>query len=379
MSRGLQTTPLAFVLLALCGLSSAQDVHINLRAKDGKTRFHLGEPIIVEVACMDSATQHYVLPCSIVLRAEASSLGSRISADRIDQLTWEDAQSGTLPPQPRAGCGNIDNALPSRESSEPTWEPLTLGEPFPVYVGDYKISANLAFDLEMESRSGGAPKHSSSDQLEIVLDDNLGWKYRLINFDKCDYDAALTILPDEDAVAALRHHLGDCASADWPSSIYQLLHRIVWLRMQVEQPDLYSRMLELERSRPALQGEEKADLQKMELEQARLSAAADANRIRQWFHDQYRELLLQTARQLVAKHSSHPELRTDQDFQEDLTDSFENWLDATASLPGGADRYVTRQEALYFLKRVGFSQTNVADLLKNQKPDPELGLPEHQH
>lgn len=283
------------VFLTFSATSLAQEVHILLRAKDGETSFHLGEPVTLEAACVDSATGHYLLPCTVVLKAEGVSPGSRMSADRIDQMTWEDAQTGKLPPGPLVGCGNLNNRLPSEVSHAPAWSEVTLEEPFPVHIGQYKMSALLAYDLEVSGRFGEPVNHSTSDEIEIGLDDNLGWKDRLINFDKCDYEAALTILPDEDAVAALRRHLGDCAAADWPSSIYQLLHRIVWLRMQVEQPDLYSRMLELERTRLPFRGDQEADLQKQELEQARASAAGDANRIRQWFHDQYRELLLQTA------------------------------------------------------------------------------------
>ncbi|HEY3972061.1 MAG TPA: hypothetical protein VGM18_03600 [Candidatus Sulfotelmatobacter sp.] len=378
MTQTLRAYLVGVLVAAFGGVSFAQDVHIVLRAKSDQPLFHLGEPITLEVACVNSATGRYLLPCSVVLEAQAASVGNRLSADRINQMTWGDAQSGALPPPPRGVCGTISNQLPSQESNEPTWQEVTLGEPFPVYVGQYRIKASLAVDQEVAERFGEAPKHSSSDEIDVHLDDNLGWKDRLIHFDKCEYEAALTLLPDEDAVAALRRHLGDCAAADWPSSIDQLLHRIVWLKMQVEQPDLFSRMLDLERGRPALRGEEEADLQKVELEQAQLSASGDAKSIRQWFRDQYRDLLLQTAEQLVAKSRAHPELRDDQDFQEDLANSFENWLEATASLPGGADRYVTRQEAINFLKRAGFSQKYVTELLKHRQPDPELGLPEYQ-
>lgn len=365
----------AVVFSGACG---AQEIHILLRPKDGRTSFHLGEPIEVEAACIDPVSQQYLSPCVAVLKAEASPT-ARLSADRIDQTTWLDAELGALPPKPRGVCGTISNPLPSQPSQKPDWRAVTLQEPFPVYSGQYKLKAVLAYDWEVSDRFGEPQSHSSSDEIEISLDDNLGWKNRLVNFDKCDYDVALTILPDEDAIAVLRRHLGDCASADWPSSIYQLLHRIVWLKMQVEQPNLYSRMLELEHTQTPPQRVDDPDPPRMKLEQSQSNAADDANRIRQWFREQYRELLLQTGQQLVAKSKAHPELRGDQDFQEDLADSFQNWLDASASLFGGADTYVTHEETINFLKRAGFSQKYVAELLKNQKSDPELGFPEYQH
>jgi hypothetical protein len=118
-------------------------------------------------------------------------------------------------------------------------------------------------------------------------------------------------------------------------------------------------------------------LQKAELAQARLGAAGDASRIRQWFDDQYRELLLETAQQLVLRYRSHPELHGDEDFQGDLEDGFENWHDAAASLFGGADSYVSRDEVINFLKRAGRPQKYIAIFLKDQKSDLPLSLPEY--
>lgn len=74
-----------------------QQVHILVRPKDGQAWFHLGEPITLEAACVDSATGHYLLPCGVVLKAESVSIGGRLSADRIDQRTWLDAQAGRFP------------------------------------------------------------------------------------------------------------------------------------------------------------------------------------------------------------------------------------------------------------------------------------------
>jgi len=367
---------LGLISLFACSPSPAEDAHILLRPKDGKTWFHLGEPIALEAVCVNSTTGRYLLPCTVVLKAEGVSPGTRLSADRIDQTTWLDAQSGALPPEPRGECGNVDNQLPSKESSTPTWQEVTLEEPFPVYVGQYKIRANLAFDLEMAQRFGEKVKHSSSDEIEIGLDDNLGWKDHLIHFQDCEYDDQLTLVPDEEAIAALRKHLNDCTGT-FPEPYAELLHKIVWLKMQVEQADLYSRMLELESTRLPFRSEAEADLQRLELAQARLSARSDANRIRKSFHDQYRELLLETAQQLVRVYKLHPELRGDQDFQSDLDDDFANWHDAAASLFGGADSYISRDEVVGFLKQAGRSQQYIAVFLKQEKSNLPLIDPEY--
>ena len=367
-----------FAVAAFGSVTFAQDVHIVLRAKDGQTWFHLGEPITLESACVNSATGRYVLPCSVVLRAEGIAIGSRLSADRIDQTTWLDAQSGALPPPPRGGCGNIDNQLPSKESIAPTWQEVTLGEPFPVYVGQYKIRADLAFDLELGERFGEKATHSSSDEIEIGLDDNLGWKNHLVHFRACEYDDSLALIPDEDAISALRKHLAACAQT-FDETYAGLLHKIVWLRMQVERPDLYARMLELERSRPPLRSEEEADLQKLEVAQAQLSAANDANRIRQWFQKQYRGLLAETAQQLVQTYKSHPEVQVgDLDFQDDLEDGFGNWHDAAATLFGGADSYISREEVAGYLKQAGLSKKYIAGFLKDHKNNLPGELPSYQ-
>ena len=353
----------------------AQEVQILLRPREGRTSFHLGEPISLEAACVATGTERYLLPCDVLIQAEAVSAGSRLTADRIDQMTWKDAQCGALPPGPRGVCGTISNQLPSKQSQVPVWREVMLEEPLPAYAGQYRIKATLAIDLEVSERFGSAERHSASDEIEIMVDDNLGWKDRLIHFHNCDYDDLLTVLPDADALAALRQHLDDCA-VERDESFAEILHEIVWLKMQVEQPDLYKRMLELERSRPVLRGEDEADLQKREVAQAQLSAAGDAKRIHQWFHEQYRALLLQTARQLVHAYKSHPELRGDEDFQENLEIGFENWHNVAASIFDGADSYVSRREVADFLKQAGRSQKYIAQFLKERKSHLPLMIPE---
>ena len=375
MSRRLKTLALALALAAQASISSGQDIHILLRAKDGKTWFHLGEPITVEAACVDSATKYYLLPCSVVLKVEAVSTDARLSADRIDQKTWEDAQFGSLPPQPYGQCGNTDNQLPSQQSNVPAWKEVTLGEPFPVYAGQYKVSANLAFDREMAERFDEKARHSTSDELEISLDDNLGWGNHLIHFRDCDYDVALTLIPQQEAIEALQHHVPDCAQK-WSEDLAQLLHEIVWLKMQVEQPELYVRMLELEHGRLPFRGEDEAELQKAELEQARLSAKGDVQQIQRWFHDQYRSLLLEAGRSLVGIYKSQPELRND-GFHEDEINDFGEWYDTAASMPGGGDAYVSRSEVANLLRQAGASQNYISAFLKEHKSNQPLLRPEY--
>lgn len=378
MSQQVRTCLAGILLFAANATSFAQDVHILLRAKDGKTWFHLGETITLEATCVDSVTGHYLLPCSLVLKAEGVSPGSRMSADRIDQTTWLDAQTGELPPKLRGGCGTIANKLPSEVSDGPAWSEVTLKEPFPVYVGQYKISAVLAYDLEVSDRFSAPASHSTSDEVEIGLDDDLSWKDHLIHFHGCDYDVRLTLVPDSDAITALHKHLGECALDNGDDeSLAMLLHEIVWLKMQVEQPELYSRMLDLEHSRP-VPGEAETDQQKLvlEREQARLGARGEATQIRNWFHDQYRSLLLEAGRSLVAIYKSHPTLRND-GFHEDEQNEFGDWYDTAASMPGGANAYVSRSEAADLLRRAGASQNYISAFLKEHKSNLPLHLPEY--
>lgn len=351
MSQRVITGLLGFVLACLNCMGqdvTGQQFHILLRPKDGKRWFHLGEPITMEVACFAEDRERYLLPCGVVLKAEPASTGSRISADRIDSMVWLDAQSGNLPPGARGVCGTISNQLPSQLSQAPTWSEATLEEPFPTSVGQYKITAIFGFDLEVQDRFGTSENHSSSDEIEISVDDDLGWKDRLIHFRNCDYDDVLTRIPDKDAITALRHHLDDCAVEE-DRSFATLLYEIVWLKMQVEQPNLYRRMLELEQNQS--------------------SKAGEGARIRQWFHDQYRELLLETARQLATAYKSHPELHSDEDFRDSLYSGFGHWHDVAASLLGGADSYLSREEAAGYLKQAGFSQKYIDRFLKEHKSD----------
>jgi hypothetical protein len=122
-----------------------------------------------------------------------------------------------------------------------------LEEPFPASVGQYKITAILGFDLEVQDRFGEAEEHSSSGAVEIAVDDDLGSKDRVTHFHNCDYENVLTVVPQKEAITALRHHLDDCAVED-SEFFATLLREIVWLKMQVEQPRLYSRMLVLEQN-----------------------------------------------------------------------------------------------------------------------------------
>lgn len=154
MTLVLRKVLLVMTAVVLSGGCFAQDIRVLLRPKDGKTSFHLGEPIVVEAACIDPVNQQYLLPCVVALRAEAVSPGARLSVDRIDQTTWLDAQSANLPPGPLGTCGTIDNQLPSQHSDLPTWQEVKLTEPFPVYVGQYRISAKLAYDEEVSGRFG---------------------------------------------------------------------------------------------------------------------------------------------------------------------------------------------------------------------------------
>jgi hypothetical protein len=97
-------------------------------------------------------------------------------------------------------------------------------------------------------------------------------------------------------------------------------------------------------------------------------------RIRQWFHDQYRDLLLETARQLVIAYKSHPELHSDPDFRDNLENGFENWHDGAASLWDGADGYLSRDETRDFLKQAGRSERYITAFLKNKKTQLPLIL-----
>lgn len=339
---------LAIAFLAVVGCSPAlgQDVHILLRAKDGKNWFHLGEAIVMEAACVEEGSGQYVLPCNVVLKAEPLSFDGRLSLDRIDSLMLEHAQCGGFPTQPYGRCGTISSLAPSQPSQRPMWHNATLQEPFPTTAGHYRITANLQAELEEREIFGDAQKLSPSDEVEIVLDDNLGWKDALTRFHSCDYDDQLTLLPDGDAVAALRRHLDDCA-VESDRDFSDLLDEVVWLTLQLDRPDLYMRMRELEQAEPA----EEHEVSKIQL----------------WTHDRYRDLLLETAHKLVGAYKAHPELHGDEDFEENLESGFENWHDAAATLCGGADNYVTRTETIKFLKDAGRSQKYISAFLSEHK------------
>jgi hypothetical protein len=122
----------------------------------------------------------------------------------------------------------------------------------------------------------------------------------------------------------------------------------------------------------------KSICQQQELEQARTSAASEAKQIHQWFHDQYRSLLLETGRTLVAIYKSHPELSND-GFHEDEENDFGEWYDTAASMPGGADAYVSRSEVAEFLRQASAFRTYISVFLKTHNSNLPLSLPEYHH
>jgi hypothetical protein len=348
---------LGLLIAVSCASCVAEEVHVLVRPKEGKTTFHLGEAITMEVACVGAVTQRYLSPCDVRLQAKPVSTGSRMSVDRINEMVLLDATCSGLPYAPRGVCGTIAARLPSEQSEKPVWQEFTLQEPFPSSIGQYKIAAALAFEAEIQENRGVSDTQSSSDEVEITIDDEFGWKSRLIQFPNCDYEEAVTVLPDNDAVSALRSHLNDCAVED-SESFSTVLQKIVWLELQLKRPSLYARIMQLEAGQPAAEGE--------------------SNPIAHWFRDEYRALLLQTARQLVLAYKSQPELHRDEDFQDNLESSFENWHDAAASLCGGSDDYVSRVEVAGFLQEAGFSQKYIRAFLRNQKTNlPMMSLKDH--
>jgi hypothetical protein len=344
----------SLLLVLSCGTAVAQDIHILLRPKNGKNWFHLGEPITMEVACVAAGTQRFLLPCDVVLQVKPVSIDSRVSADRAGAIMMQDAECGNLPPKPRGMCGTMSSQPPHQQSQKLVWQEAKLGEPFPATVGDYAITAVLAYDLELNEQFQQGEALSTSNVVEISTDDDMGWKAKLLQFKGCDYDDELTILPDDDVIKILRRHLNNCAVEE-DESFGKLMREIVWLELQVKRPEMYTRIKELEAYQP-VEGEQPAE-------------GEESKRIGQWFHDGYRDLLLETARQLVSTYKSHPELSHDDDFSNNLESGFENWYEAAASLCGGADSYISHDEVVKFLKDAGRSREYIETFLKTQKDD----------
>jgi hypothetical protein len=347
LARSSKRSITVLLTVLICSPALGQDVHILLRAKDGKNWFHLGEPIVLEAACQAEGSKGHLLPCNVVLKAEPFSFDGKLSLDRIDSSMLEHAQCGAFPTQPYGRCGTISGLPPAQQSPRPIWQDTTLQEPFPTTAGHYKIIASLQSELEAREIFGDSQKLSPSDEVEIVLDDNLGWKDSLTHFHNCDYDDKLTLLPDIDAVAALRRHLDDCAVEVDDREYRDLLDELVWLKLQLERPDLYTEMQKFEQAEPAEVGE--------------------VSSIQAWIHDRYRDLLLETAHKFVRAYKEHPDLHGNEGFEEDLSSGFENWRDAAATLCGGADDYISRAETIKFLKDAGRSQKDINAFLAGHK------------
>ena len=279
----------------------AQTDSLLLRGHEGKTTFRVGEPIALEVACIDSSG-NYLSLCYASLQVEPRTRGD-LSFDAVDSSMLEDVLCGQYQVE---FCGTpVDLHLPTvQRSSQPKWQEVTLDENFPMSRGRYSVTASL--DSPRDSFSG------KSQALEITLTDDPEWKTGILHFEDCNYNETLTVLHDaRSAIAALRAHLGDCAKQNDYRDLTRAIAAIVWLDLESNHTETYRSIREFHRLHSG--------------DTLRPPYRKEPAPIRRWVRARYRELVLETANQLVREYQSHPDKRGDPDYDHDFDEAFTNW------------------------------------------------------
>lgn len=311
--------------------------HIELRAKD-KTSFRLGEPITIEAACFVTPIQKYTGDCRVRLKATPLQIDGKLSLDPPNTGLLRDGLCGRFP---TGGCGVLES--PRDEMTvDPIWETVTVEEHFPVTAGAYILGVADASIGYIEGDLGEYLSSSSADALRIEIEDDPAWHAALFHPKGCDYEA-LRVWPEVKAISSLRRELGDCAKTDRALDLKNAMDAIVSLELQMNHPDLYKRMQELENYETPRESE--------------------ADRIRSWFQTQYRALLIEAASQLVDEYRAHPEKHQDDDFDDELDNAFDNWKDALTDFCDHEHPLVNRRESMLFLRNAGRSPEYINSFL----------------
>jgi hypothetical protein len=331
---------LAACLLLLLGCpATAQESSLLLRGHEGKTTFRIGEPVKLEFACVD-ASGNYLSPCFATLRVEPRA-GGKLALDPVDAFMLEDV----LCAQYRVEfCGTPADLPKVEQSSQPKWHEVTLDENFPASAGRYSVTASV--DSSSDSPSGSSS--AKPQTLEITITDDPDWKAKVLHFENCKYDEALTVLPDaRNAIAALREHLGDCAKqSDYALKV--TIAAIVWLDLQSNHAGIYRRIREFHRPHSS--------------DRPHPPYRQESPRIRRWVRARYRALVLATANQLVREYQSHPDKHGDADYNNEFDDAFKNWQ---KSITVGCWPFLSAAEIRRLLKATGRSDEYIRDFLHN--------------
>lgn len=328
---------LAACLLLLGCSAAGQESSLLLRGHEGKTTFLVGEPVKLEIACVD-ASGSYLSFCGATLRVEPRA-GGKLALDPVNSTMLQDVLCAQYQV---AFCGTPVDLPKAQQSSQPKWHEVTLDENFPVSAGRYSVTASA--ESSSDSPSESFPR--KSQPLEITIADDPDWETKVLRFENCKYDEALTVLPDaRNAIAALRDHLGDCAKqSDY--ALKSAIAAIVSIDLQSNHAEIYRRIREFHSVHSS--------------DSIHPPYRQERARIRRWVRARYRALVLETANQLVREYQSHPEKRGDADYSNEFDDGFANWQ---KSITVGCQPFLSAAEIQRLLKAAGRSDEYIRDFL----------------
>lgn len=327
----------AACLLVLGCSGTAQTASLLLRGHEGKTAFRVGEPVTLEVACLD-AGGNYISPCSATLRVEPRT-GGKLALDPVNSFMLQDVLCARYQV---AFCGTPVDLPKAQQSSQPKWREVTLDEHFPASAGLYSVTASVDSLLDSPFESFSAKPQT----LEITITDDPDWKARVLQFENCKYDETLTVLPDpRNAIAALRDHLGDCAKQN-DDILNNTIAAIVWLDLQSNHTEIYQRIREFHSIHSS--------------DSFHSPYGREPAHIRRWVRARYRALVLETANQLVREYQSHPDKHGEADYNDEFDDAFTNWQ---KSITVGCRPFLSAPEIQRLLKAAGRNDEYIRDFL----------------
>lgn len=321
------------VLTAVAAVAQTDATFKLLLRVPGAENLYVGEPLIVEYACMttdDAAVHSYCTPEFHVLPLDSTG---KLTVDGFRKDSMETglcggygwAFCGTEP----GGGGEVPLLT---ATAEPHWKMIEVSQHVPATAGRFEVSAAVNGML-------GGKDLLATAKVIIELTETSEQHATRLHYGGCITDSSLGVTPEPDAVAALRTHLGECAKLG-SDTLRIALNEVVTLRAQTE-PNInwfFMRIAQLEGT----------DYPR---EAGSRSNSTEKDEIRSALRKLYRESLRDTAKDLIrAKQQGEP-----------VKAGFRAWKDvASRPICARGQSFLSPKEVQATLRRAGLDEAALA-------------------